>query len=122
MTESNACRLIFSEADRLPGIVADRYNDLVVLQLLTQGTAQEDVRAVVARVLSERLTGVATIWERPDARIRVVEELGEVPDEALFARGSMRRRLETVFTINGLNALRLTRVRGRRRVRFWTSD
>ena len=26
----------FSEADRLPGVIADRYNDLVILQLLTQ--------------------------------------------------------------------------------------
>src|SRR5580765_7130777 len=36
---NNAARLIFSEADALPGIVVDRYNDLVILQLLTQGTA-----------------------------------------------------------------------------------
>ena len=42
--ENDAHRLIFSEADNLPGIVADRYNDLVILQLLTQGTAQDDVR------------------------------------------------------------------------------
>src|SRR6202000_2103650 len=42
--ENNAHRLIFSEADNLPGIIADRYNDLVILQLLTQGTAQDDVR------------------------------------------------------------------------------
>src|SRR5271156_6987884 len=42
--EDDACRLIFSEADGLPGIVADRYNDLVILQLLTQGTAQDDIR------------------------------------------------------------------------------
>ena len=32
--ENDACRLIFSEADDLPGIVADRYNDLIILQLL----------------------------------------------------------------------------------------
>jgi len=38
--DTNACRLIFSEADNLPGILADRYHDLVLLQLLTQGTAQ----------------------------------------------------------------------------------
>src|ERR1700693_1588626 len=41
--ENNGCRLLFSEADGLPGIVADRYNELAVLQLLTQGTAQADV-------------------------------------------------------------------------------
>ena len=54
--ENNACRLIFSEADGLPGMVADRYNDLVVLQLLTQGTAQDDVRACAdGGALVERL-------------------------------------------------------------------
>src|SRR5260370_20909814 len=42
--QQNACRLIFSEADALPGVVADRYNDLVLLQLLTQGAAHEDLR------------------------------------------------------------------------------
>lgn len=100
---SNACRLVFSEADRLPGIVADRYGDLVIVQLLTQATAQADVRAVVARIFSERL-GVATIVERPDPRIRIVEELGESPDEPLFIReGLDAPRLQTIFNLNGLH-------------------
>jgi 23S rRNA (cytosine1962-C5)-methyltransferase len=98
--ENNACRLIFSEADRLPGIVADRYNDLVILQMLTQGTAQADVREVVTQVLRERLS-LNTIVERPDARIRVVEELGESPLEPLYAADA-EAKLKTVFTINGL--------------------
>ncbi len=63
----NAHRLIFSEADELPGIVADRYNDVVILQMLTQGTAREDVRQTVTRVLRERLAP-ATVVERPDAQ------------------------------------------------------
>jgi len=95
--ENNACRLIFSEADRLPGIVVDRYNDLVILQMLTQGTAQEDVREVVTRVLRERLK-VSTIVERPDPRIRMVEEL---PTEPLWA-DEAEAKLTTEFTINGL--------------------
>jgi len=101
-TENDACRLVFSEADRLPGIVADRYGDLVIVQMLTQGTAQADVRAVVARVLSERLP-VATIVERPDPRIRQVEELEESPQEPLFVGSKTGGpKLKTVFTINGL--------------------
>ena len=97
---NDACRLVFSEADRLPGIVVDKYGDLAILQLLTQATAQTDVREVVARVLSERLP-VETIVERPDPRIRRVEELGESPEEPLFMRGS-QPKLKTLFTINGL--------------------
>ena len=98
-TENNACRLIFSEADGLPGVVADRYNDLIVLQLLTQGTAQEDVCSVLAEVLAERCGAGITVWERPDARIRELEHLdaprvGPVSGEA--------GKTATVFTINGL--------------------
>jgi 23S rRNA (cytosine1962-C5)-methyltransferase len=102
-TENNACRLIFSEADRLPGIVADRYNDLVILQMLTQGTAQADVREVVARVLAARLAeqGLATIVERPDPRISRVEELGDSPAEPLWTCDA-EAALKTVFTINRL--------------------
>ncbi len=98
--ENNACRLIFSEADRLPGIVVDQYGDLAIVQLLTQGTAQDDVRALLARVLGERLR-LRTLVERPDPRIRVVEELGESPVEPLFAADA-EPRLTTEFTINGL--------------------
>src|ERR1700733_13417288 len=76
--ENDACRLVFSEADGLPGIVADRYNDLVILQLLTQGTAQDDVRQTLTQIFREHLhsdTGGITLWERPDPRIRELEQL-----------------------------------------------
>jgi len=99
--ENNAHRLIFSEADQLPGIVADRYNDLVILQLLTQSTAQDDVRDLLANVLRERLAP-ATIVERPDPRIRVAEELPFVSSESLYADREAAK-LATTFTINGLH-------------------
>jgi 23S rRNA (cytosine1962-C5)-methyltransferase len=93
--------VVFSEADELPGIVVDRYNDVVIVQLLTQGTAQEDVRAVLARELRAGLTGVATVVERPDPRIRVAEELELPSSEPLYADRD-EAKLATVFTINGL--------------------
>ena len=99
--ENNACRLIFSEADGLPGIVADKYNGLVVLQLLTQGTAQDDLRAVLSEVLSRELY-VETILERPDPRVRELEQLAPPPAGPLFAKAADSLALETVFTINGL--------------------
>jgi 23S rRNA (cytosine1962-C5)-methyltransferase len=98
--ENDACRLIFSEADGLPGIVADRYNDLVILQLLTQGTAQEDVRAVLTEVIRERLRPKA-ILERPDPKIRELEQLAAPSPEPLHSTGDSPQ-LTTVFTINGL--------------------
>src|SRR5580692_3896319 len=98
--ENDACRLVFSEADDLPGIVADRYNDLVILQLLTQGTAQDDVRAVLTEVIRERLNP-ATIIERPDPKIRELEQLVAPSSEPLYSMGDSAQ-LTSVFTINGL--------------------
>jgi 23S rRNA (cytosine1962-C5)-methyltransferase len=98
--ENDACRLIFSEADGLPGIVADRYNDLVILQLLTQGTAQDDVRAVLTDVIRERLNPKMLI-ERPDPKIRELEQLAAPSPEPLYSSGDAPQ-LNSIFTINGL--------------------
>jgi 23S rRNA (cytosine1962-C5)-methyltransferase len=98
---TNACRLLFAEADGLPGIVADRYNDIVVLQLLTQGTAQDDVRQAVMDVLTQR-AWVGTIMERADARVRELEQLAPASEKPLWTRGETDPSLTTVFTINGV--------------------
>lgn len=98
--DDNAARLIFSEADALPGIVADRYNSLVILQLLTQGTAQDDVRRVLTEVIRERLQPAAII-ERPDPRIRELEQLDAPSLEPLFS-ANQTPELTTIFAINGL--------------------
>ncbi len=99
-----AHRLIFSEADNLPGIVADRYNDLVLVQLLTQGTAQDDVRSVLANALADAFAAESqplTIWERPDPRIRELEELPPPPAGPLFS-SAPDAPTTTTFTLNGL--------------------
>ena len=97
--DGNAFRLLFSEADNLPGIIADRYNNLVILQLLTQGTAQDDVRQALVEVLSSRFPD-STIWERPDPRIRELEQLAPASEAPLYSAQSPKAA--TVFTINGL--------------------
>jgi len=102
-TAHNAHRLIFSEADNLPGIVADRYNDLVLLQLLTQGTAQDDVRSVLSQTLREQLAPnneSLTIWERPDPRIRELEQLAPPPPGPLFS--NVDAPTTTTFSLNNL--------------------
>jgi 23S rRNA (cytosine1962-C5)-methyltransferase len=100
--ENDACRLIFSEADGLPGIVVDRYNDLVILQLLTQGTAQGDVRRTVAEVVKERFSGGITVWERPDPKVRELEQLAAPAAGPLYSVDADSARVDTVFTINKL--------------------
>src|SRR5215469_3552855 len=98
--ENDSCRLVFAEADGLPGIVADRYNDLVILQLLTQGTAQPDLRETLVTTLREHLgEAVSAIVERPDPKIRELEELAAPSQEPLYAKAGAK--LTTVFTING---------------------
>src|SRR5262249_18360763 len=52
---TNAYRLIFSEADQLPGLIADRYNDLISFQLLTQAMDQTAVRQAVVETLREQI-------------------------------------------------------------------
>jgi 23S rRNA (cytosine1962-C5)-methyltransferase len=99
--QDDACRLIFSEADDLPGIVADRYAGLIVLQLLTQGTAQDDARTVLAEVLAEQ-PWVQVIVERPDGRVRELEHLAAPPEAPLFLRDGSEPTLQTIFTINSL--------------------
>jgi 23S rRNA (cytosine1962-C5)-methyltransferase len=99
-TENDACRLVFSEADSLPGIVADRYGDLVILQLLTQGTAQDDVRGVLTEMFRERLNPKAIV-ERPDPKIRELEQLAAPSPGALHSSGDSPQ-LTAIFTINGL--------------------
>ncbi len=100
--ESDACRLIFSEADALPGVIADRYNDLVILQLLTQGTAQDDLRGVLTTAFVERFGQSVTVWERPDAKVRELEQLAPAQAEPLHAESPEMAKTTTIFTINGV--------------------
>jgi 23S rRNA (cytosine1962-C5)-methyltransferase len=83
--ETNACRLCFSEADELPGLVVDKYGDLVILQLLTKGLDSAAVRDVCVRVLREELDPAAIV-ERPDPRVRELEGLSAPIAEALYRR------------------------------------
>ena len=102
--DTDACRLIFSEADALPGMIADKYGNLIILQLLTRALDNEAVRIVVTNTLREMLdtaTIPVTIIERPDPRIRELEQLTTPPDAVpLYSRGEPT--LRTLFRINGL--------------------
>jgi 23S rRNA (cytosine1962-C5)-methyltransferase len=99
--ETNACRLVFSEADALPGVIADKYGDLIILQLLTRAHDREPVRRVIADVLREEL-GPASIIERPDARIRELERMSAPSAAPLFAKDAEHPLTRTNFLLNGL--------------------
>ena len=81
--ETDACRLCFSEADELPGLVADKYANLVILQLLAKGLDSAAVRETCVRVLREELAP-SVILERPDPRILELEGLIAPSSQPLF--------------------------------------
>jgi 23S rRNA (cytosine1962-C5)-methyltransferase len=70
--ETNAVRLIHAESDGLPGLIVDRYADMLVLQSLTAGS--EYWKDILASLLLEA-TGLTTIFERSDADVRELEGL-----------------------------------------------
>ncbi len=80
-----SCRLIYSESDFLPGLVVDKYGDILVLQSLSLGI--ERVKDMLCDLLME-IVAPSGIWERSDVPVRRLEGLeqttgllrGEVPD------------------------------------------
>lgn len=99
--ETDACRLCFSEADELPGLIIDKYGPLVIVQRLTHGLLGDAVAAVCVRVLREEISP-ATILERPDPRIREIESLPAPAAEPLWAADSASPITSTEFHLNGL--------------------
>jgi 23S rRNA (cytosine1962-C5)-methyltransferase len=99
--DTNACRLCFSEADTLPGVVIDKYADLVVLQLLAKGLDNDAIRAICTQVLREGLAP-ATIVERPDPRVRELEGLSAPATAPLWAAEAAKPLMQTAFRLNGL--------------------
>src|ERR1700728_1902665 len=93
--DTNAHRVIFSEADFLPGLIVDRYNDILSMQILTQAMDAEIVRQTLLSELTERLH-LVSIVERVDPRVRQLEELPARSSGLL--QGD---KTSTIFTMNG---------------------
>ena len=79
---TNALRLVHGESDGLPGLIVDRYADVLVAQFLSAGA--EHWREAILDALVEA-TGCEAIYERSDAEVRQLEGL---PPRAGFARGN----------------------------------
>lgn len=71
------CRLIFGEADGLPGLTVDKYNDILVCEVLSFGIEQRKdmLYSLICRVLKEGGDEVSGIFERNEAQIRALEGL-----------------------------------------------
>lgn len=94
--DTNAYRVVFSEADFLPGLIVDRYDDILSVQILTQAMDAEIVRAASISELTHKLHP-SSIVERVDPRVRQLEELSPRPSGLLAGEQS-----STIFTMNGV--------------------
>ena len=72
--DADSYRLVFSEADLLPGLILDKYNDVLSMQVLTQAFDRQDIRQTVAEAVTEHFPG-CSLFERVDPHIRQLEEL-----------------------------------------------
>ena len=70
--ERDACRVIYSEGDYLPGLIADRYGDFLVIQFLTYG--MEAMKDIIIELLDELLKP-ETIIIRNENQVRTLEGL-----------------------------------------------
>jgi 23S rRNA (cytosine1962-C5)-methyltransferase len=93
---TDAYRIVFSEADFLPGLIVDRYNDVLSVQILTQAMDAAPVREAVLQTLCDELQP-AGIVERVDARIRELEQLPPRQSGLLWGEKS-----STVINMNGV--------------------
>lgn len=91
----NSCRLIFAESDGLPAVIADKFGDVIVVQILCLGMERfkGDIVDALAQELSPR-----GIYERNDVPVRELEGLtqqtgllfGEVPDRVEMQENGVR--------------------------------
>lgn len=95
---TDAYRLLHAESDQLPGLVADRYGEVIVLQALTAG-ADAWKRTLAELLLAE--TGVRAVYERSDADVRELE--GLLPQTGLLCGQLHDTRME--ISEYGLNFL-----------------
>lgn len=99
--DSDAQRLVYGEADGLPGIVVDRYAGVLVLQISAAGA--EAWRGVIVDLLAKRFTE-AVLYERSDAEVRHLEGLemrtgplrGTLPAPLHIQEHGLRFRVDVV--------------------------
>lgn len=98
----SACRLIFGEADGFPGLTVDRFNDLLVLQVLSFG--METKKELLVRLLIEELKKdgdtIRGVYLRNDVTIRTLEGL---PEEKGWMKGFESNTPLTTIVENGIS-------------------
>ena len=116
--DANAYRVIFSEGDFLPGLIVDRYNDTLSVQVLTQAWDPESMRKIFLSQLQDALNPRVVV-ERVDPRVRKLEQLPEKESRILWPNsdiptltasnaagtGHPHSEVTTEFHLNGVRFL-----------------
>jgi len=97
--DTNAYRVVYSEGDLLPSLIVDAYDDVLVMQTLSQGT--DALKSLLAEILIEEFNPRALV-ERNDARVRELEGLplisatvyGNPPEELEILQHGLRFHVE----------------------------
>ena len=78
--DTSSCRVIFGEADFLPGFVVDKYEDVLVVECLALGMEQfkEKIVEILKKLLEEDGIQIRGVYERSDANERKKEGLSKV--------------------------------------------
>ena len=95
VVDTDCCRIVFSDSDRLPGLVVDKFNDVLVFEIDTLGM---DIRKsllvdTLMEVLREDNVTINGIYERSDARVRTLEGLERT-------KGFISNPFDTVIEVN----------------------
>lgn len=78
--DTSCCRIVFGEADFLPGIVIDKFSDVLVVEALTLGIDRMKIELldILVNVLKEDGISIRGIYERSDAKVRELEGMPRV--------------------------------------------
>ena len=78
--DTSSCRVIFGEADFLPGLVVDKFSDVLVVQSLALGIdrMKETIVELLKEILAEDGIQIRGVYERSDAKVRTQEGMERV--------------------------------------------
>lgn len=100
------CRLIFGEADGSPGLTVDRFDDVLVAQVLSLGMERHknQIFSLLLRVLREMGERVKGVYERNDVKIRELEGMSENKGIAQIPENELTEAdLMPIIVENGLS-------------------
>ena len=103
--DTDCCRLVFGEADSLPGLTVDRFGDVLVTQTLSVGIEQRKgvLFPLLVQILREDGQQIRAVYERNDVALRVREGLAENKGFFDLGDGADPGPTETQITENGIH-------------------